>query len=143
MKKRILVLLLAVLCLVSFASCKMDTPESLYNDAMTAMEEAEGFEAKATIKMDMKMGSMSNSTTVEMDIKANGDDLSINMDDYDIVYVDGMMYMDMGKDIGKYKMELSVKEFLEEYGSAMNSELPTLDKEDFKDLIFSFKSLYS
>ena len=135
MKKRILVLLVAILCLVSFASCKKDTPESLYNSAMTAMEEAEGFEAKATIKMDMKMGSINNSTSIEMDIKANGNNMAINMEDYDIVYIDGVMYMDMGAEMGKMKMEISVEDFLEEYGMTMNSsDFPTLAKEKFENV---------
>ena len=135
MKKRILVLLVAILCLVSFASCKKDTPESLYTAAKTAMDEAEGFEAKATIKMDMKMGSTSNSTTVEMDVKKNGNNMAINMEDYDIVYVDGVMYMDMGKEMGKFKMELSLEDFLDEYGMTMNSsDFPKLTEDDFKDI---------
>ncbi len=133
MKKRILVLLLAVVCLFSFASCKKDTAASLYTDAMTAMEEMNAMDAKMTIKMSMKMGDETQDQDIEMKIKANGNNIYMETEDAKITYVDGVVYMNYGED-SKYKSTVSVEDFEKEYGSVSDIEFPELTEEKLKDI---------
>ncbi len=134
MKTRIFAILLAVVCLFSFASCEKDTPYSLYVNAMKSMEESKGFDA--TVSVTMKM--MGATTTVEMDVKANGDSMAMSSEGYSIVYVGGVMYMsmDMMGTSTKTKTELSLEEFKEEYGEDMITDeyFPTLTEEDFAEI---------
>ena len=133
MKKRILVLLLAVVCLVSFASCKKDTAASLYTGAMTAMEEMNAMDAKMTIKMSMKMGDETQDQDIVMNIKANGNNIYMETEDAKITYVDGVVYMNYGED-SKYKSTVSVEDFEKEYGSVSDIKFPELTEEKLKEI---------
>lgn len=135
MKKHILVLLMAVVCLVSFAACgKKDTPYSLYEGAVTALDEATGYEAKMTMKMSMEIDGETETEEMEMSMKINGNDLQVEMDEQDILYVGGAMYMDMGE-LGKYKIEMTPEELTENMGFDMSyADVPALTEDDFKDI---------
>ena len=133
MKKRILVLLLAVVCLISFASCKKDTAVSLYTGAMTAMEETNAMDAKMTIKMSMKMGDETQDQDIVMNIKANGNNIYMETEDAKITYVDGVVYMNYGEH-SKYKSTVSVEDFEKEYGSVSDIEFPELTEEKLKEI---------
>ncbi len=133
MKNRILVLLLAVVCLFSFASCKKDTAASLYTGAMTSMEELNAMDAKITIKMSAKIGGETETEDIEMKIKSNGNNMYMESEDSKITYVDGVLYMDLGDDM-KYKTEVSAEDFNKQYGSMANSDFPELTEEKLKDV---------
>ncbi|MBE6552843.1 MAG: hypothetical protein E7666_00715 [Ruminococcaceae bacterium] len=141
MKKRILILVLAIVCLFSFASCKKETPYSLYTAANEAMTAANGVDAKVTIDLEITGGDEAMEQKIEMDMKANGENLSmvtkVDMDgetmENTILYVDGVMYMDMGELGGKMKMEVSADEFAEDYDTG-EVALPELTEELLKDV---------
>lgn len=133
MKKRILVLLLAVACLFSLASCKKDTAASLYTGAMTAMEEMNAMDAKMTMKMSMKMGDETNDTDIEMKIKTNGNNMIMESEGSTITYVDGVVYANLGEGI-KYKSTVTAEEFEKEYGSVSDIEFPELTEEKLKEI---------
>lgn len=133
MKNRILVLLLAVVCLFSFASCKKDTAASLYTGAMTSMEEMNAMDAKITIKMSAKMGDETETEDIEMKIKSNGNNVYIESEESKITYVDGVLYMNLGDDM-KYKTEVSAEDFEKQYGGMSGSDFPELTEEKLKDV---------
>ena len=141
MKKRILILVLALACLFTLASCKKDTAYSLYSEANTVLEEANGLEAKVTIDMKMVMADETMEETITMDMKVNGSNIlattSMEMDgetmDNTILYVDGIMYMDMGELGGKMKMEVSAEDFADEYGMG-DVSLPEFTEEALKEI---------
>jgi len=140
MKKSILILVLALACLFSFASCKKETPYSLLNDANEKLEAAKGLEAKVTVDMKIIAEDGTDDQSFSMDLKVNGSDIDmlIKIDLFDlsietpIRYVDGVMYMEeFGQ---KYKMEISADEFGVEYGSMGRITLPELTEEALKDI---------
>ncbi len=141
MKKRILITVLAIICLFSFASCKKDTPYSLYTAANEAMTAANGVDAKITINLEVLGGDETMEQKIEMDMKVNGENLSmltkVEADgetmENTVLYVDGMMYMDMGELGGKMKMEVSADEFAEDYDTG-EVALPELTEEMLKDV---------
>ena len=140
MKKRILILVLALACLFSLASCKKETAYSLLNEADAALEAANGLEATVTIDMKMTEDGESEEQSISMDLKVNGENMAmvIAMDMYGetmeipVVYVDGVMYMEQSDT--KIKMEVSAEDFGAEYGSMGNVELPELTEEALKDV---------
>ena len=134
MKTRILILFLAIACILSFAACKKDTAASLYTNAMTTMEEANGLEAKVCMKMTMEMAGETQSQDMDMVIKTNGNNMYMTMEDYVITYVDGVLYTDMGE-FGKTKETVSLEEFKEQYGSiSSTTDFPELTEEALKDV---------
>ena len=140
MKKRILILVLAIACLFSFAACKKDTAYSLFNEANTKMTEATGVEAKVTVDMKMTGGDENMEQKITMDIKVNGDDmamvLEMAMEDetmkVPVTYVDGVMYMEQAG--MKIKSEVDAEDFGAEYGSMGKVELPEFTEELLKDV---------
>ena len=134
MKKRILLVLLAVVCIFSFAACKKDTPQSLFENAEKTLSELKGYEAKMTMITKTDIAGTKNTTEMEMNMKVNGNNLEMTVEDETVLYVDGFMYMDMGE-MGKYKIAMSLEEMQEEIGMGTNpADLPKLDEEDFKDV---------
>lgn len=132
MKTRILALLVALICLFSLAACKKDTPYSLYTDATKKLDAATGFEAKVTMDIKMVSGSSENTMKNVMDVKQNGNNISLVNEDMSIVYVDGTMYISM--DDTKIKSTVSLEDFKEDYGSVSDLELISLTEDDFKDI---------
>lgn len=138
MKKRIFTFLLALTCLVALSACKKETPLTLYTNAMSSLEEAGGFEAKATMKIAMTMDGETELTETVMTMKVNGNDVAMTISvpglgDQDILYVENVMYMDMGQ-LGKYKYALTPEEFEEQAGSMDASDFPTITEEDLKSV---------
>ena len=134
MKKRILLVLLAVVCILSFAACKKDTPQSLFENAEKTLSEIKGYEAKMTMITKTEIAGSKNTNEIEMNMKVNGDNLEISVEDQTVLYVDGFMYMDMGE-MGKFKVEMSLEDMQENLGVQTNAaDLPKLDEEDFKDV---------
>lgn len=138
MKTRIFALLLAVICVLTLASCKKDTAASLYADATKAMEEANGYEANVSLKMTMEMAGETQNMDMDMSMKANGDSVYVSMDldgigSTTVTYVDGTMYMLAGDE--KTKATVSLEDFKKDYGSMMTTtELPELSEEALKDV---------
>ncbi len=138
MKKRNLMFLLALSCLLAFSACKKESPLTLYNNAMTALESAEGFEAKVNMKIDMTMDGETEHTETTMDMKVHGNNVAMTMTipeigSQEILYVDSVMYMDMGA-LGKFKYTMTPEEFEEQAGTMDASDFPTVTKEDLKSV---------
>ena len=133
MKTRIFALLLAVICVLTLASCKKDTAASLYTNAMKAMEEAKGFEANIQMGVTMELAGESEEMDMEMVIKANGDNMYLLADDMEVTYVDGVMYTKL--DSIKTKETVSLEDFKKEYGATLSSvDFPELSEEALKDI---------
>ena len=138
MKTRIFALLLAVICVLTLASCKKDTAASLYADATKAMEEANGYEANVCMKMTMEMAGETQNMDVDMAMKANGNSAYVSMNlaelgNVEVTYVDGTMYMKTGDE--KVKMAVSLEEFEKEYGSMLSTaDLPAITEDALKDV---------
>ena len=133
MKTRIFALLLAVICVLTLASCKKDTAASLYADSLKAVEEAGGMEANVSMKISAEFGGETETMDMEMKMKSNGDNMYIFMDEVEMTYVDGVMYTKMG-DI-KTKETISLDAFKKDYGSMLTTvDFPELSEEVLKDI---------
>ncbi len=140
MKRRILVVLLAVVCI--FALCSCDSPKSLYEKANEALTEKNGYEAKMTTKVTYTMGDTTESMTMIMNIKTNGNNLSFSMLDEDgeeevsATYVDGVMYTADGDEKVKVAMTMEqLEKAIGSIGASFDSvEIPELTKEQLKKI---------
>lgn len=134
MKRRILVLLLAVCCMLSLASCFKDTPQSLYENAKEALAEVTRYEAKITTISTTKYGSEQPTTDqIVMDLKVDGNNMQMTVDGETVLYVDGMMYLAAGDE--KIKVAVSAENLEKNLGMQTDaSDMPELSKEMLKDV---------
>lgn len=141
--KKLLVLVLALACVFSFASCGEKTPYELYSNAVEALKEAEGFEFEMKTSYDITFGTEKQSDSITYIAKQNGNNFSFEAKDADILpfesmtYVDGVFYVNA--DGEKSKMTLNLDELQEKFKDLIPDtedtlDLPELTEEDLKDV---------
>ncbi len=140
MKTRIFALLTALLCLLMLASCAQDTPQSLYTDAAEQLKAAGGYEINAKMDISVSVAGQTQDVSMDMNMKANGDNSAVNTKmelmgqnmDVDVVYVDGVAYMNQGD--SKVKTTVSLEELQEEAGMISSFELPGMSEEELNEI---------
>ena len=113
MKKRVFVLITALICLFALASCENETAYSLYSGSVEKLNAAGGYEMNADVDIAITIGSQTVEGSMQMNLKANGNnaamdysmDMMDNKVDMSVVYVDGVAYTEMSG--VKYKAAVS------------------------------------
>ena len=72
MKKRILALVTALICLFALASCENETAYSLYSGSVEKLNAAGGYEMNADVDIAITIGSQTVEGSMQMNLKANG-----------------------------------------------------------------------
>lgn len=147
--KKLLILVLALACVFSMASCGEKTAHELYSNAVKMLKEAEGVEFEMKTSFDMTLGTNTQSSSVTYAAKQNGNNFSFEVKDAEIIpfesmaYVDGVFYLNAnGK---KIKETLNMDELLEEFKDLIPEtedtfDLPELTEEDLKDIEFTVEN---
>ena len=144
--KKLFVLVLALACVFSFASCGEETAYELYSNAVKALEEANGYEAEMKTTYDITFGEEKQSSSITFVTKQNGNDFYFAAKDSEILpfesltYVDGVFYMNA--DGKKTKVTVSIDELMEEYKSMLPEmdemlDLPELTEEEMKEIVIT------
>ena len=140
--KRILIITLALLCIFSFSACGKDNAYDLYSDATKKLEEANGGEFNMTTKTTVTVAGKTESYEIKMNVKTNGNNMTITSEDSEIMpftsatYIDGVLYMET--DAGKIKSTVSLEDLDDELGSFGTTntveQLPDLTEDKLKDI---------
>ncbi len=144
--KKILSVILALACLFSVCAVatacggsKEKTAYELYTEAADKLEKnGTNYEMDAVTKMAMKSGETnlgSSESTTSMVVNGNNLYTKSVAEDYtaEIWYVDGTMYMNAAGE--KYKTEISLEEFTEDYlGTGTSTEIIELEKSLFDNV---------
>lgn len=139
--KRFFALSLALICMFStllLTSCN-ETAYQLYTDGVKELTDATALDAKMTVAMTMKTGSTSNQSSTTMDIKTNGNDMTIASDTMDVTYVGGVVYMNLklGEFSSKTKTTATVEEAKEltgDYTIDTDEVFPALTEKDLENV---------
>lgn len=139
MKKRVFVLITALICLFALASCENETAYSLYSGSVEKLNAAGGYEMNADVDIAITIGSQTVEGSMQMNLKANGNnaamdysmDMMDNKVDMSVAYVDGVAYTEMSG--VKYKAAVSEEE-LESDGGMASFELPEMTEDALKDI---------
>ena len=131
MKTRIPILLLALACVLSLASCYSGSPHHLYNDFLQTLEETGGMSATTRTVISYKIGDEVNRLDTSLTVRYNGDRLYVFSNEVESIYTDGTMYM--SHEGSKLKKQSSFAEFEKYAGlSSIYLQFPEISKEAVK-----------
>lgn len=135
MKTRIFALFLALLSLLSLASCQKGSPAWLYENALEKLEEANGMAANVRTMYTFNAGDHLESYDENVTVKYSGDKIGLLSDEYEVLYIDGVMYMTKGDT--KAKKTITKEEFNAKYGGnvLVTPRLPQIPKDAYKDVL--------